>query len=270
MGFPIGPALMNEGAARLSSRSPAFGAWADLYWRFRPIYPQAVFTLLSALVKPRAALCVELGAGSGQATTCLLNRFERVVAVEPDAAMAKLMPHVARLDTLISSAEAYPGPDRPADAVVAASALHWMDQEQIVRRAGDWLRPGGVFFVFNYGAVQLPGAAASVQRVLQRHAQTSRAHADSRLSDFAPYGDTLEAAGCYRDVDTFELFADHRWSARELAGFLMSTSYGHAAAVSSGDASAYFQRLIDDLDAASEGRVLSVRFPIDGGFGLKA
>lgn len=270
MSLPYGSPLQQNTTERVRRPGPEFGAWAELYWRFRPIYPAPVFALLSALVRDRARLCIELGAGSGQATTSLLERFERVIAIEPDAAMAKLMPHAPRLETLIVAAEEYAGPDQRADAVVAASALHWMDQSAITGRAAGWLRPGGVFMAFSYGAVQVPGAPAAVQRVLHRHAQRTRAHVDPRLSHFAPYHRSLEASGAYHGVETFELFADHRWGARELAGFLMSTSYGHAAAVSTGDATAYFQALVDELTGAYDGRALCVRFPIDGAFGLKS
>jgi trans-aconitate methyltransferase len=255
-------------ASPLATPSPAFGGWAELYWRFRPIYPTAVFDLLSALLKGRAELCVELGAGSGQATVCLLDRFAHVIAVEPDAAMAKLMPAPPRLTGVIATAEAYAGPDRPADAVVAASSLHWMDQAQIVPKAAGWLRPGGAFFAFGYGAIQYPGAGGAVHRCLQRHAQRSRAHVDRRLTDFAPYGDVLEASGAFSHVDSFELYADHRWSARELAGFLVSTSYGQATAQASGDAAGYFEDLAAAIARASAGKAVAVRFPIQGAFGL--
>ena len=44
---------------------------------------------MSALVGGRDGLCIELGAGSGQATLDLAARFKRVVAVEPDAKLAR-------------------------------------------------------------------------------------------------------------------------------------------------------------------------------------
>lgn len=257
-----------DALAAVGRPSPAFGAWAELYWRFRPIYPIAVFDLLSALTKGRAELCVELGAGSGQATVCLLDRFSEVIAVEPDADMARLMPKLPRLSPVVTSAESYAGPDRPVDAVVAASSLHWMDQERIVLRAADWLRPGGVLFAFSYGAIQYPLVAPAALRVLQKHARRTRSHVDLRLTDFEPYEGALLACGAFVHVDSFELYAEHRWSARELAGFLVSTSYGQAVALASGDAAGYFEQLSGEIAAAADGRPVLVRFPIQGAFGL--
>lgn len=261
---PVSPAAFGRRAG-----APAFGTWADLYQRFRPIYPTAVFDLLSKLTRGKHGLCVELGAGSGQATACLLDRFDRVIAVEPDAAMAGLIAPSPRLCPVVAPAEAYHGPSAPADAVVAASALHWMDQDVVTARAADWLRPGGVFFAFSYGAVQYPGASHALARVLQNHAKRSRVHVHPRLSDFAPYAAAIASSGRYGHVDWFELYAEHRWSAMEVAGFLVSTSYGQAAALSSGDPARYLGDLAAAITDAQGERFVSVRFPIDGAFGLR-
>lgn len=255
-------------AAHSARDGPRFGAWAELYWRFRPVYPAPVFAQL-ATIAPSRALCVELGAGSGQATASLLELFDHVVAVEPDDAMAQLLPAAPGLSRVIARAEDYQGPSAPADAVVAASALHWMDQAHITTQAGDWLKPGGAFFAFNYGAVQYPHASPAALRVLQEHAQRTRSHVDSRLMDFTPYDDALRAAGCYTDVRRFEVYADHRWSPRALAGFLMSTSYGQAMAIASGDADGCFEDLAIALSAANGGKAILVRFPIEGAHALR-
>jgi trans-aconitate methyltransferase len=219
-------------------------------------------------MKGRADLCVELGAGSGQATVCLLERFREVIAVEPDADMARLMPTLPRLHKAIASAEAYRGPDRPVDAVVAASSLHWMDQAQIIPQASRWLRPGGVMFAFSYGAIQYPAVTSAALRVLQRHARLARAHIDPRLSDYEPYEAAFAASGAFSQVESFELYAEHRWSARALAGFLVSTSYGQAMAIATGDAQGYFDELSAALSAATEARPVNVRFPVQGAFGV--
>jgi trans-aconitate methyltransferase len=245
---------------------PAFGAWAELYWRFRPIYPAAVFDLLHQATLGHHRLCVELGAGSGQATTCLMDRFDHVIAVEPDQAMARLLPDLPRLTKVTCPAEAYQGPGRAADAVVAASSLHWMDQDLVTGLAATWLRPGGVLFAFSYGAIQYPHAGAALHQALQRHAKRTRAHVDSRLSDFTPYATSISGAAAYGPVETFELYADHCWSGRELAGFLLSTSYGQALAASTGDADGYFEALCLELTAAATARPITVRFPIEGAF----
>lgn len=249
---------------------PQFGSWAALYKRFRPGYPQAVFDLLAALTKGQADLCVDLGAGSGQATMDLLQRFAAVEAVEPDPDMVALIPAAPGLSAVVETAEAYAGPPALADAVVAASALHWMDQSAIVAKAATWLRPGGVFFAFSYGAVQYPSATVALQRALQSHARRSRVHVHAKLSDFEPYALAIEASGAYRAHDTFELYVDHRWSPTELAGFLMSTSYGQATAASTGDANGYFEALAADIEDAGGDRAVLVRLPVAGAFGITA
>ena len=85
--------------------SPRFGLHADRYRRFRPGYPDAPFDRAAEACGAPQACAVDLGAGSGQATGQVLKRFARVLAVEPDADMAGLIPPDPRLSVQVATAE---------------------------------------------------------------------------------------------------------------------------------------------------------------------
>jgi SAM-dependent methyltransferase len=91
---------------------------------------------------------LEIGSGTGQATLPLAERKYRVTAIElgPNlAAVARRklarFPNVA---VTIAAFESWPLPPEPFDAVVSATAFHWLDPSVRVTKAADALRPGGV------------------------------------------------------------------------------------------------------------------------------
>jgi trans-aconitate methyltransferase len=247
---------------------PAFGDWAALYQQFRPAYPAEAFDRLrTAMGTGRMEMCVELGAGSGQATADLLDLFACVEAVEPDAAMAALIPASPRLTVQVAPAETcvlLTG----ADAIVAATAFHWMDQALVARRAAAALRPGGVFYVFAYGPPQYKGATMAALARLNRHHREARAHMHDRIASWRPYQDALREAGCFADVQGFEIYVEHQWTPDEAAGFLATTSFGQAQARASGDAAKSQASLARDLADAMGRRPLVVRFPIEAAYGV--
>jgi SAM-dependent methyltransferase len=118
----------------------AFGEVAGEYNRLRPApSPEA----LDWLLPPGATEVLEIGAGTGILTRKLAERVSRVTAVEPDDRMRALLPVTRSVEVLAGWAEALPVQDATVDAVVAASAWHWVDEERAVPEVARILRPGG-------------------------------------------------------------------------------------------------------------------------------
>ncbi|OUE24912.1 class I SAM-dependent methyltransferase [Clavibacter michiganensis] len=119
----------------------SFGSVADQYDRVRPGYPDlAVEWMLPA----GARRVVDLGAGTGKLTRLLGARGLAVTAVEPDAAMRRVLHATAPdVDVRAGSGEAMPLGDGEEDAVLVAQAWHWMDAGTAAREAARVLRPGG-------------------------------------------------------------------------------------------------------------------------------
>src|SRR5438093_12752975 len=62
--------------------------WPEDYERGRPGWPPEAVVIPGL---PSAATLLELGAGTGKLTRLLVSRFARVVAVEPEEAMRRLL-----------------------------------------------------------------------------------------------------------------------------------------------------------------------------------
>jgi SAM-dependent methyltransferase len=126
-----------------------FDEAAELYDRARPGYPSELFDDLAELagLGPGARV-LEIGAGTGQATVPLAERGYTVIAIELGSNLAAVarrklasFPNVA---ITVAAFESWPLPAEPFDAVVSATAFHWLDPAVRVTRAAQALRPGGV------------------------------------------------------------------------------------------------------------------------------
>jgi SAM-dependent methyltransferase len=119
----------------------AFGRTAEHYERGRPHWPdEAVDHLVRALELTPDAEVLDLAAGSGRLTQRLLQRFSRVVAVEPDEPMRA---SIAGVEALSGVAESIPLPDHSVDAVFVGEAFHWFDVPRALREIARVLRPRG-------------------------------------------------------------------------------------------------------------------------------
>jgi SAM-dependent methyltransferase len=125
-----------------------FDEAAELYERARPGYPAQLFEDLAELagLQPGARV-LEIGCGTGQATVPLAERGYVVAAVELGAELAavarrKLASYPA-VSVFVAAFEDWALPSKPFDAVVVATAFHWLDPAIRVSKSADALRAGG-------------------------------------------------------------------------------------------------------------------------------
>ncbi|MEU4092229.1 class I SAM-dependent methyltransferase [Streptomyces sp. NPDC026673] len=135
-----------------TSLRAVFDEDAELYDRVRPGYPGALFDDLAALGDLGAgARVLEIGCGTGQATVPLAERGLRVTAVELGPSMAEVarrrLSAFPSVEVVTAAFEDWPLPGEPYDAVVSATAFHWIDPAVRVAKCADALRPGGVLAV---------------------------------------------------------------------------------------------------------------------------
>lgn len=145
----------------------SFGRVVETYDRVRPQYPrEALDRAQEALELDSSAVVLDLAAGTGRLTKPLVDRFDRVVAVEPDDAMRAL---IADGEVLAGTAEAIPLQDSSVDAVFVAEAFHWFDAGRAVPEIERVLRGRGGLAVISNGwwdtVPALPDAALELLRV---------------------------------------------------------------------------------------------------------
>lgn len=194
-------------------RAESFGAVAEDYDRYRPSYPDALFDDLTALA-PTDVL--DVGCGTGKATTQLAARGLKVLGLEIDGRMAT----VARNHGLVVEVapfESWDAHGRQFDLITAAQAWHWIDPDAGAAKAAALLRPGGTLAVFwNHDDGD------------RRFAEVYRTVVPELVADDAQpakptYAMRLAATGLF-DVTTREYPWQRSYSADEWVGYVRTHS----------------------------------------------
>jgi len=128
-------------------RRRSFDRDAAGYDQARPGYPDAIYDLLATRCGLRAgSRLLEIGAGSGTATTELLVRGANVTAVEPGEAFVELLRQRHADYPLRVLQTDFEHADLPAasfDLAVAATSWHWVDGPVAVPKVARLLGTGG-------------------------------------------------------------------------------------------------------------------------------
>lgn len=139
--------------------------WHDDYDRGRPGWPPEA---VSVPCLPPEATVLELGAGTGKLTGLLVAEFDRVMAMEPDEGMRRLL--VARCpqaQVIAGRAEDVQIPDASIDGAFIAEAFHLFATEQTVGEIARVLRPGGALvLLWNLPAGPTEPSIAAVEQLM--------------------------------------------------------------------------------------------------------
>ncbi|MBM2576895.1 class I SAM-dependent methyltransferase [Jannaschia sp. Os4] len=130
------------------------------YAAHRPTYPTEVADALAAACGRREH-ALDVGCGSGQLSTLLAARFDRVTATDPSAdQIASAAPH-PRVAYRVEPAERIGLAAASVDLLTAAQAAHWFDLDAFHAEARRVVRPGGLVALLCYGVPTLGGAVGA-------------------------------------------------------------------------------------------------------------
>ncbi len=153
--------------------SPLFNA--ENYQLFRPVYPQGIFSEVFSVLGDTNFIAVDLGCGTGISSQAFLSAQSRMgqsrvqssvqssvqlYALDSDLQMleaSKIALNHFQIKFLHQTAENTTLPDRSADLVFSGSAYHWFDAQKTFEEVSRILKPGGLFFAFEY---QFPRAVS--------------------------------------------------------------------------------------------------------------
>ena len=182
----------------------------DHYHRGRPPYPPSLTEIIYGYRRrhPNTSWerVVDIGAGSGVASTNFLPDFSTIHISDPsaaniDQARSFLPTHAAslgltrKLEYSVATGEKvneHVG-EATADLAICATAAHFIDPDDLVTAIGKILRPGGTLAVFSYWMPTFPGKSAAFHDVFER------------VWDNLVLGSLIEAQGSAGDLSTTRL-----------------------------------------------------------------
>lgn len=128
-----------------------FNHLADIYEKYRPSYPQKyVEDIIEKCHLNFESLVADIGAGTGILTRQLLHNNLKVVGVEPNPDMRKVL---KKLETnknfraIEGTAEHTNLENNSIDLVVVAQAFHWFDKEKFKEECKRILKPNGSVWI---------------------------------------------------------------------------------------------------------------------------
>jgi SAM-dependent methyltransferase len=180
-------------------------------------------------LRPGARL-LEIGSGTGQATQSLAEREFQITAIElgPNlAAVARRkLARFPNVTIVVVAFEDWALPPEPFDAVVSATAFHWLDPSVRVTKTADALRPGGVLATICTHHIDGGNTAffIEVQECYRRWFAESAGIRLRTAADIAPDNGELEHSGRFEPA-TFRRYEwEQPYSAQEYVDLLRTYS----------------------------------------------
>lgn len=209
----------------------SFDRVTEIYDRVRPGYPKALIDAIFAAL-PAVPRILEVGAGTGKATVSLLEAGGRVTAVELGPQLAAFLrrrfvdqPHLTVVNAGFEDGDFAL---RSFDAVVSATAYHWVEERAQIERPMALLRPGGVLGILDMIQVDSPvdgGYYDRVQPIYERFGSARSSWEPRSYGDVVPrIAERLEASGRYESVEVHRERWDQTYTSAEYRDLLFTHS----------------------------------------------
>jgi len=140
--------------------------WPEDYERGRPGWPAEVVDIPGL---PSTATALDLAAGTGKLTRLLIPAYDRVLAVEPQEEMRRLLSKICpEAEFLAGTAEQIPLEASSVDVVFVAEAFHLFGSQHTVAEIARVLRLDGILILmWNSPAEPWEPSIAAAERLLR-------------------------------------------------------------------------------------------------------
>lgn len=126
-----------------------FSTQAKEYSKYRPKYPDELFSFLSSLVNEHNTAW-DCATGNGQAAIGLVPYFEKIIATDPSSSQIEHAELHPKIEYRVASAENSGLESDSIDLLTVATAIHWIDTDKFYPEAKRIIKNGGVLAVWTY------------------------------------------------------------------------------------------------------------------------
>ena len=225
---------MTDTVERFSNR-------VENYVKYRPDYPREIIGFLESKCDlTHETVIADIGCGTGISSRLFLENCNRVIGVEPNAAMRgaaveflDVFPDFAIVDGTSDNTTL---PDASVDMVVAAQAFHWFDPEKTRTEFIRILKPGGyIVLIWNERQLDTTPFLVEYEALLVKYAYdygTVR-HENIKKQELDDFFQKEYGSATFQNVQIFDF--------EGLKGRMLSSSY------MPNETDAVFATMIEDL-----------------------
>lgn len=140
-----------------------FSAASEQYSRYRPDYPDELFTFLSSIT-PGRDLAWDYATGSGQAARGLAKYFHKVIATDASERQIENAIRHEKISYQVAPAYKTAIGAESIDLITVAQALHWFEFDRFYKEARRVLKQNGIIAVWTYNLLTI---SPEVDKIIQ-------------------------------------------------------------------------------------------------------
>lgn len=243
-----------------------FNADAEAYDRFRPSYPEQLFSdVIDLSGIPKGGQVIEIGCGTGKATTPFLSGGYKVTAVELGDNLAQFAKQKFKgfsdFKVVTGAFENLEFVENSFDLLISATAFHWVDPSTRYKKAWSCLRPGGAIALFwneHVEGSQPEPFFEAVQRIYVdvvpelslRYPGLLR---PDKLIELRDYAREIKASGLFGPVTTKSYQWDVVYDSSSYIGLL--STFSDMIALEADRRKVLFDKIADLIDTKFSGKI---------------
>lgn len=212
----------------MKKESEMFDQMSEYYDKFRPDYPKRIIdTIVETAGLTSASRILEIGAGSGKATSQFVDYNFEMLCLDPGEDLVKRGNERFKGKNIVFTKarfEEYDLPDEYFDAVISAQAFHWIPKPlgyELCHRTlnrGGWLMP--------FWNIELIEETQLDRELLQIFEKYNAFTATMKIQDYpnraTSIKDSIASSGYFKEIDVVNVKHCKSYTADEYFGYIMT------------------------------------------------
>ncbi len=127
-----------------------FSKQADLYARYRPLYPKDLYDYLESICEEKD-LAWDCATGNGQVAFEIARFFDKVIATDASQAQIDFAKQSANIDYRVATAENSGLESESVSLITVGQAIHWFDFEKFYAEVSRVAKKNALLAIWGYG-----------------------------------------------------------------------------------------------------------------------
>lgn len=191
-----------------------FSRLADLYAKYRPVYPGELFQFILQQVQKRDTAW-DCATGNGQTAKELASFFKKIAATDISEKQLQNATKLPNIYYSVQPAEQTDFDDNSFDLVTVSQALHWFNFELFYKELYRVTRPGGWFAAWMYGGISISPPIDELKR--RHHDVTLGVYWDKERKFVNENYETIPFP--LKEISCPAFNMSYKWSREELKGY---------------------------------------------------